>query len=103
MSYFSYNVFVFEQQNGQTKEQTDGQTNKRTNKRTDKQTDRQPDRHEQTKRWTDARIKTERNLRELTITKEVNKQEIKEERRLFTISKLQAFKARFMYKYVLYC
>lgn len=72
-------------------------TDRQKNKRTDKQTD------EQTKRWTDARIKTERNLRELTITKEVNKQEIKEERRLFTISKLQAFKARFMYKYVLYC
>lgn len=99
MSYFPYNVFVFEQQNGQTKEQTDGQTNKRTNKRTDKQTDRQPDR--QTKGQTNRQ--KDGHLRELTITKEVNKQEIKEERRLFTISKLQAFKARFMYKYVLYC
>lgn len=81
------------QKNKRTDEQTNGPTTGQTNKRTD----------EQTKRWTDARIKTERNLRELTITKEVNKQEIKEERRLFTISKLQAFKARFMYKYVLYC
>lgn len=81
--------------------QTDRQKNKRTDKQTDGQTNKGTD--EQTKRWTDARIKTERNLRELTITKEVNKQEIKEERRLFTISKLQAFKARFMYKYVFYC
>lgn len=97
LSYFAYSVFLFEQTNRQTKEQTDGQTNGRTTGQTNKGTD------EQTKRWTDARIKTERNLRELTITKEVNKQEIKEERRLFTISKLQAFKARFMYKYVLYC
>lgn len=81
----------------QKNKRTDGQTNGPTTGQTNKGTD------EQTKRWTDARIKTERNLKELTITKEVNKQEIKEERRLFTISKLQAFKARFMYKYVLYC
>lgn len=90
------------QKNKRTDKQTNGLTNGRTNKRTDNRTDKQRDR-QTTKRWTDARIKTERNLRELTITKEVNKQEIKEERRLFTISKLQAFKARFMYKYVLYC
>lgn len=89
------------QKNKRTDKQTNGLTNGQTNGPTTGQTNKGTD--EQTKRWTDARIKTERNLRELTITKEVNKQEIKEERRLFTISKLQAFKARFMYKYVLYC
>lgn len=89
------------QKNKRTDKQTNGLTNGQTNGPTTGQTNKGTD--EQTKRWTDARIKTERNLRELTITKEVNKQEIEEERRLFTISKLQAFKASFMYKYVLYC